>query len=74
MSKTSTVSIELLRNDSNLLTLSYTEVISVNKSDPMFWTVEFVDNDDKVKKVSLNKSFIFRFTQHDNEQPETSND
>lgn len=67
MSKTSTVNIDLLRNDSNLLTINYREVISVNKSDPMFWTVEFIDNDDKVKKVSLNKSFILRFTQHDNE-------
>ena len=67
MSKTSTVNIELLRNDSNLLALNYGQVISVNKSDPMFWTVEFVDDDDKVKKVSLNKSFILKFTQHDNE-------
>ena len=67
MSATSTVNIELLRNSSNLLTINYTEVISVNKSDPMFWTIEFVDNDEKVKKVSFNKSQIFRFTMFDNE-------
>lgn len=67
MSKTSTVVIETEPNSARVLTTTYTEVLSVNKSDPMFWTVEYVDNDGNVVRSSYNKQFIFRFTQFDNE-------
>ena len=65
--KTMTVIIETEPNSAKLISTSYREVLSINKSDPMFWTIEYLDDQDRVIKSSYNKKFIFRLTQHDND-------
>jgi hypothetical protein len=76
MTNTQTVELEYKANERNITISTYTDVVSINKSDPMFWTIEYISSDanypDTVK-VSINKNFIFRLHVY-NDSKKSSND